>query len=91
MRDQVFRVFVADGKADRRRRNAGLGQLFEFQFGMRGQGRATDDRVALPQADHVVERRRQAVEEPLEGRARDAPHVDREQRRWQTEEHELFA
>ena len=91
--EQVARVFVADGKADRRRRDAGLRSASVGKLRVGRQGRATDDRVRLAQADHVAERRRQIVEESLERLERDAGavEVDREQRGRQAEEHQLLA
>jgi len=71
MGEQVFRVFVAHCKADCARPDAGLLQFFGIQLRMSGECRATHNGVRLAKADHVGEGWSQAVEEPLEGVARD--------------------
>ena len=89
--EQVFRVFIPDGVPDGGGTDPGLALCGFVEFGVRRIRRAAHDRVGLAQADHVVEGRRETVEEALKRAARHARHVRGEQRRRQAEEHQLPA
>ena len=88
MQQEVARVFISHGKANRRRRDAGAVRRLFGKLGMGRQRRAANDRVRLAQADHMAERGRQVVEESLERLSGDsgAVKIYRKQRSRQTEE-----
>jgi len=96
VRQQGARVLLAHRDPDRRGRDARLSQRLVREFRVAGEGGAEDDRVDLAERDLQPERGFQAVEESLECIATDPRtdrclEVEREQRRWQSEEHVALA